>query len=293
MEKFFMTMFALILALSCVLMATACSSGKSIKIGVQSGTTAEFFVKGNQEMLYDGFSNAECMSYDSSGLAVSAMLNGQVNYVIVDNEPAKMLVAQNAGAIKMIDVPLTTEEYALGVDKNQAGLLESINTILAQMEENGKMDEIFEKYNSLVYDDDGNVIGGDENIVGIESAAKNNDNPQGQLVVATNAEFAPFEYKKGNLYVGIDMEIAQYIAQQLELELVIENMEFDSVVTAVGKNNIDVAIAGLSVTASRKSSVNFSSSYYKGAYQVLLVKADNTEFDGKTKEQIIQTIKNK
>jgi polar amino acid transport system substrate-binding protein len=131
MKKFLMTMFALVLALSCVLM-TACS-GKSIKIGVQSGTTAEFFVKGNQEMLYDGFSNAECMSYDSSGLAVSAMLNGQVNYVIVDNEPAKMLVAQNAGAIKMIDVPLTTEEYALGVDKNQAGLLESINTILAQM----------------------------------------------------------------------------------------------------------------------------------------------------------------
>ena len=65
MKKFFMTMFALILALSCVLMATACSSGKSIKIGVQSGTTAEFFVKGNQEMLYDGFSNAECMYYDS------------------------------------------------------------------------------------------------------------------------------------------------------------------------------------------------------------------------------------
>lgn len=291
MKKFFVTVMALVLALSCVMM-TACA-GKSIKIGVQSGTTAEFFVKGNQEMLYDGFSNAECMSYDSSGLAVSAMLNGQVNYVIVDNEPAKMLVAQNAGAIKMIDVPLTTEEYALGVDKNQAGLLENINTILAQMEENGKMDEIFEKYNSLVYDDDGNVIGGDENIVGIESAAKNNDNPQGQLVVATNAEFAPFEYKKGNLYVGIDMEIAQYIAQQLELELVIENMEFDSVVTAVGKNNIDVAIAGLSVTASRKSSVNFSSSYYKGAYQVLLVKADNTEFDGKTKEQIIQIIKNK
>ena len=71
-------------------------------------------------------------------------------------------------------------------------------------------------------------------------------------------------------------------------------MDFDAVVTSVGKNCVDIAMAGLSVTATRKQSVNFTDSYYSGAYQVLVVKADNTEFDNcTTKEQIESILKSK
>ena len=115
-----------------------------------------------------------------------------------------------------------------------------------------------------------------------------------QLVVSTNAAFAPYEYKKGDQYCGIDMEIAKMIADKLGLELVIEDMDFDAVVTSVGKNGVDIAMAGLSVTETRKQSVNFSDAYYEGAYQVLLVKKSNTEFDAcKTKADVEKILKAK
>ena len=296
MKKFFKALLAGLMAVLCVFGVTAC--GPDCKIGVQTGTTGEFYVNGNADMMLPGYANIECKAFNNGGLAVEAMLNGQIDYVIIDNEPAKQLVAQNAG-IKMIDIALTTEQYAYGVDKAQDTLLAGVNAAIATLKASvagapSLLDLIFAKYDNLEYDDEGNVIGGDELIAGIESAEKDSSNPNGQLVVATNAAFAPFEYKKGNKFAGIDMEIAAYIANALNMELVIEDMDFDAVVTSVGKNGVDIAMAGLSVTETRRQSVNFSSVYYEGAYQVLLVKADNTEFDNcTTKEQIEEILNSK
>ena len=298
MKKFIKILLATVLATISVFTLTAC--GPKCKIGVQQGTTGELYVNGNADMLLPGYDNIECKAFNNGGLAVQAMLNGQIDYVIIDNEPAKQLVAQNSG-IKMIDIALTTEEYAFGVDKAQSELLTQVNAILAELktpraELNNKsqLDMLFEMFDSLEYDEEGNVIGGDDHIRSFASAQKDTTNPNGQLVVATNAAFAPFEYKKGNEFTGIDIYLAAYIAEALDLELVIEDMDFEAVVTSVGKNCVDIAMAGLSVTATRKQSVNFSTSYYSGAYQVLVVKADNTEFDNcTTKEQIESILKSK
>ena len=296
MKKFFKALLAGVMASLCLFSATAC--GPDCKIGVQVGTTGEFYVNGNADMMLPGYANIECKAFNNGGLAVQAMLNDQIDYVIIDNEPAKQLEAQNAG-IKVIDIALTTEQYAYGVDKNQAELLVGVNAAIATLKAPvlggmSALDAIFAKYDNLEYDEEGNVIGGDELIVGIESAEKDSSNTAGQLVVATNAAFAPFEYKKGNKFAGIDMEIAAYIAAALNLELVIEDMDFDAVVTSVGKNGVDIAMAGLSVTETRKQSVNFSTAYYEGAYQVLIVKEDNTEFDNcTTKEQIEEILNSK
>ena len=292
MKKIVSIVLAVLMLAGCVAAFASCKKD-TVKIGVQTGTTGEFYVKGNADMELAGFANIECQAFNNGGLAVKAMLDGQIDYVILDNEPAAMLAAQNS-EIKIIDIALTTEEYAYGVDKNQPELLASVNEILAEIEANGTLAAIFDKYAALEYDDEGNVTAGDENIVGIASATKNANNAAGQLVVSTNAAFAPYEYKKGDKFVGIDMEIAKLIADRLGLELVIDDMDFDAVVTSVGKNGVDIAMAGLSVTATRKQSVNFSSSYYKGAYQVLIVKKDNTEFDAcKTKADVEAILNNK
>ena len=293
MKKIISLVLALVMLTGAAFALASCGK-KTTKIGVQAGTTGEFYVKGNADMLLNGYSNIECMAYNNGGLAVKAMLDGQIDYVIIDNEPAKQLLAQNAGDIKLIDIALTTEEYAYGVDKNQPELLAKVNEFLAKIKADGTLKAIFDKYASLEYDDDGNVIGGDEAIEGIASATKDVSKANKQLVVATNAAFAPYEYKKGDKFVGIDMEVAKLLADELGMELVIDDMDFDAVVTSVGKNGVDIAMAGLSVTATRKQSVNFSDSYYEGAYQLLIVKADNTEFDGcKTKEDVEAILKNK
>ena len=293
MKKLFTLLMAVLLVCSCAVAFSACSN-KTVTIGVQTGTTGEFYVKGNADMLLDGFANIKCMPYNNGGLAVKAMIDGQIDYVVIDNEPAKQLLEQNKGKIKLIDIPLTTEEYAYGVDKNQPELLEKVNAFIAKIKENGTLDAIFAKYDSLEYDDEGNVVGGDDHIVGIASATKDTSKAAQQLVVSTNAAFAPYEYKKGDKFVGIDMEIAALLAEELGMELVIDDMDFDAVVTSVGKNGVDIAMAGLSVTATRKQSVNFSAPYYEGAYQLLIVKADNTEFDAcKTKADVEEILKKK
>ena len=112
------------------------------------------------------------------------------------------------------------------------------------------------------------------------------DESKDQLVVATNAGFEPFEYMKGEDYYGIDMEMAALLADYLGKELVIQNMDFDAVCLAVGQQKCDIAMAGLTITDSRKDQVTFTDSYYN-ASQKLIVAADDTTFDAcKTKEDV-------
>lgn len=96
----------------------------------------------------------------------------------------------------------------------------------------------------------------------------------GVLTMATNAYFPPYEYYQGEKIVGIDAEIAQAVADKLGLELKIEDMEFDSIITAVQTGKADMGLAGMTVTDERKQSVNFSDTYATGI-QVVIVTEDS------------------
>jgi polar amino acid transport system substrate-binding protein len=91
------------------------------------------------------------------------------------------------------------------------------------------------------------------------------------LTMATNASFAPYEYVEGGKIVGIDAEIAQLIADKLGMKLDIQDMEFESIITAVKSGKADIGMAGMTVTDERKESVNFSTTYATGK-QVIIVK---------------------
>ena len=250
---------------------------KTVYIGVQSGTTGQYFVDGDSDWDFEGIPNYTAKGYNNAGLAVNDMKNGGIKYVMVDEQPAKQLEKKISG-IKVIDIPLTDEEYAFGVDKNQPELLASINAILSEIKQSGKLDAIVSAYAT------------GEGINPVMSAKFDASKAATQLVVATNAAFAPFEYLEGDKFAGIDMEIAAYIAEKLDMELVIMDMDFDAVVTSVGKNNIDVAMAGLTVNDTRKQSVNFTDSYYNAA-QVLIVPADEMAFDNcKTAEDVLAAL---
>lgn len=165
---------------------------------------------------------------------------------------------------KVIEIDLTDEEYAFGVDKTQPDLLKEVNTFIADMNSDGTFEEICNHYF------------GDGEPVAVESATL--DSSKDQLVVATNAAFEPFEYTKGENYYGIDMEIAKALADKLGKELVIQNMDFDAVCLSVGQQKCDIAMAGLTIKEDRKEYVDFSNPYYS-ASQRLIVMADDTDFD--------------
>ena len=165
---------------------------------------------------------------------------------------------------KVVEIDLTSEEYAFGVDKTQPELLDAVNDFIKEIKENGKLDEICNNYF------------GDGTPVAVTSGTY--DANKDQLVVATNAAFEPFEYMEGENYLGIDMEIAAALAEKLGKELVIQNMDFDAVCLSVGQHKCDIAMAGLTIKPDREEYVSFSDSYYK-ASQKLIVTSDNTEFD--------------
>ena len=187
--------------------------------------------------------------------------------------------------VKVIDIALTDEEYAFAVPKGDTEMLTAVNDFLAEIKANGKFDEVLNKY----FGD------GTPTPVASASTMKNDGS---QLIVATNAAFAPFEYMEGANYYGVDLEIMSMFAQKLGKELYIYNMNFDAVCLAVSNQggsyededgNIvdvaggiaDIAAAGLTVNDTRKQILDFSTSYYK-ASQMIICKADDTTFDGCT-----------
>ena len=97
---------------------------------------------------------------------------------------------------------------------------------------------------------------------------------KGVLIMGTNAEFPPYEYIENNEIVGIDAEIAAAIADKLGLELRIENMEFDSIISSVKGGKIDIGAAGMTVTPERLEEVNFTTTYATGV-QVVIVTEDS------------------
>ncbi len=95
----------------------------------------------------------------------------------------------------------------------------------------------------------------------------------GKLIMATNAAFPPYEYIENNEYVGIDVEIAKLIAEELGKELEIKDVEFGSIIGGVQSGKYDIGMAGMTVTETRKESVNFSTTYANGI-QSVIVKED-------------------
>jgi polar amino acid transport system substrate-binding protein len=169
------------------------------------------------------------------------------------------------GKVKTIDISLTDELYAFGVNKDQPELLEKTNEYIAQIKADGTLEAIVAKYFS------------DTGAPAVITSAEE-DSSKDQLIVATNAAFPPFESMEGSDYTGIDMEIMAGLASFLGKELVIKNVEFKSVFSTVDAGYADITASGITVNESRKEFVNFTDTYYT-ASQIIIAPADDTAFD--------------
>lgn len=179
--------------------------------------------------------------------------------------------------VKVIDIALTDEEYAFGVDKDQPELLTKTNEFIDKIMSDGTFEDICNKYF------------GDGTPTPVKSAAL--DASKDQLVVATNAAFEPFEYTAGDSYLGIDLEIAAALAKYLGKELVISNMSFDAVCLSVGQHKADIAMAGLTVKEERKEFVDFTKSYYKASQKVIVLESDKNFDTCKTAANVETVLK--
>lgn len=157
--------------------------------------------------------------------------------------------------LKILDTEYTVEDYAICVAKENAELLDQINAALAEIKADGTQQAIVDKY-----------ISGVEHDLVFQADAEGKE----ELHMATNAQFPPYEYYEGEAIVGIDAEMAAAIADKLDKKLVIDDMDFDAIITAVQTGKADMGMAGLTVTEERMQSINFSESYATGIQSVIV-----------------------
>ena len=107
-------------------------------IGVQTGTTGDIYCT-------DDYGEEAIKRYDNGALAVQALINGQIDCVVIDNQPALAFVAANEG-LKILDTEYAVEDYAIAIGKEDTELLEKVNAALVELKAEGKIDEIVSKY---------------------------------------------------------------------------------------------------------------------------------------------------
>ena len=223
------------------------------KIGVQLGTTGDQLATD-----YEQNEGATVERYNKGADAIQALKQGKIDCVVIDYNPAKAFVEKNDD-LQMLDQELSSEEYAMCVNKDNGELTAKINEALAQLEADGTLDSIIANY---IGDE-----AGQHPYTSPEGVGRSN----GTLVMATNATFEPYEYYENQEVVGIDPDIAQAVCDVLGYELKIEDMEFDAIVNAVVSGKADFGAAGMTVTEERKLSVDFTDTYAT-ASQVVIVK---------------------
>lgn len=230
-------------------------AGKTI--GVQLGTTGDIFA-GDIE-------GAKIERYKRGAEAVLALNQGKVDAVIIDNQPAKVFVEKNEGLV-ILEEEFAIEEYAIAIKKGNTQLTEAINGALAELKADGTIDAI-----TAYWIGDGSEEDTEETKTSGYTSPEGVEYTNGTLVMATNAEFPPYESIANGTVVGFDVDMMRAVCDKLGYTLEVENIDFDSIIASVNSGKADVGVAGMTVTEDRLKNIDFSDSYTT-ATQVIIVR---------------------
>lgn len=225
-------------------------------IGVQLGTTGDIYASD-----YEGDDAGTTIErYNKGTDAVQALKQGKVDCVIIDEQPAKAFVEKNDD-LKILDDVFADEEYAICISKDNPELTEAFNGAIAELKADGTLDDIVNNY-----------IGDDTKGKTPYESPADADHSKGTLKMATNAAFEPYEFYDGDNVTGIDVDMATAICDKLGYELEVDDMEFDSIITAVSSGKADFGAAGMTVTEDRLKNIDFTDTYAT-ARQVIIVRS--------------------
>lgn len=237
------------------------------KVGVIKGTTAEAYA-------HDFESESGKMilvSYSSLADMLEPLLQGELDAVLSDDLPAKMLV-ENDVSLRILNEALKEESYAGVVAKGNMGLLDSVNIALIQMRATGAYDSIVQYY----------VDGGPK--YHFQPGVVNGPT----LKVATYAKFPPFVYYNDKKeLVGSDIEIVRYVANHLERPVEFIDMEFGKIIDAVRNGEADLGFAAFSVTDERREIIDFTDNYATSKIVVIVRSGETKSFFQQIKDSLL------
>lgn len=242
-----------------VLIVTGCSNKLNIinskedlnnrNIGVYTGSEYDKIAK-------DNIMNANILYYNSYSDQISALKSGKIDGFLTD-EPLANEILKNNKNLKILEEKITEDSYAFAINPSRKDLQKEINTELIKMKENGKLQEIEDKW-----------MGNEESKKVLDEYEY--DSNKGTIKFATVSGSAPFAYMKNNQIVGYDIEIISYICKELGYKLEIVEMSFDGIIPALKSGKVDIAGCSIIVTDERKKSVLFSEANYTGGIVVIV-----------------------
>lgn len=221
------------------------------KIGVQLKTTGDVYAS--------DIKDAQVERFNKGRDAVLALRDGVIDAVMLDDAPANVFVEEFRN-ITILKEPYAKEKYGIAVNKENTELLEKINQALQTLKENGTLDSIVTAW----------IKDGEEVTAYPGNDKKSYSN--GTLVMATNAEFPPYEsLTEDNSIIGIDVDIMKAVCDELDMKLKVENTAFDAILSSIERDMADVGVAAMTITDDRLQQVNFSVPYME-ATQVIIVR---------------------
>ena len=225
-------------------------------VACQQGTTSDALVSDME--------NVTIKRYPTSLETFGALVGHTSDAVVMDKETAENLVASAKDThpnIYILEEPFVTEEYAIAYQKGNDALGEELNKALAELQEDGTIDNIKTHW-----------VGDEADQMSyVPALAPTTERPK--LRMATNATFPPYESFVDGRVIGIDADIMKAVCEKMDRELVIVNMEFENILGAVERGEVDVGVAALTVSDERKDRVDFTNSYAT-TNQVIIVNGD-------------------
>lgn len=222
---------------------------KGKKIGVQLKTTGDIYASEIED--------AQVQRFNKASDAVTALLDGAIDAVMVDDGPAMVFTGEFEN-VRILDEAYAEEEYGIVVKKGNTELLNKINDALDKLKEDGTLDAITKHW---IYDGASTSLYADQEETSYEET----------LVMVTNAEFPPYESMAGDEVVGFDVDLMKAICKELGMNLEVQNIPFDSIISALDREIADVGATGMSITEERLEQVDFSNPYIT-AKQVIIVR---------------------
>lgn len=250
---------------------------KGKKVGVKTGTAAQRFLEKNKDKY--GYT---LKTFDTGDLMYNSLSASDVD-AVMDDQPVIEYAINQGQNLKISMKGEAVGSFAFGVKKGSKHehLVTEFNEALAQMKEDGSLDEIINKWTASKGSSD--------------SAVPETSTPAGQkatptkdkYIIASDSSFAPFVFQDdSNQYTGIDMELIKAIAKDQGFTVEVTNPGFDAAINSVQTGQADGIIAGMSVTDARKKTFDYSDPYYT-ANSILAVKDSSNiksyeELKGKT-----------
>ena len=235
--------------------STALSRMNGKRIGVATGTTFDAIVR-------KALPEAKIVYINTAADLIAALETGKIDGFAVDEPAARQFCRENT-RLAVLDEYMDTFEFGFVLPKTAEGeaLLKELDAWLASMKADGRLEQLIEKWTK----------GPEE-----EKTLPDYDAfpaPKGILTLATEGDYVPMTYYRGNRIVGAEIDLAAQFCEACGYGLKIKVMNFDGILPSIQAGKADLAAAGITITDERRESVNFSLPYYAGGTVMVVLKS--------------------